>query len=188
MDVPSPTEARERSALLTERFPSDHEDDTQGENNAKLALQLKFAAQLVSSLTCRVFDDVGGSAGMEAVPAHMEELATRAVVLKAEQIDASWTGQTSAQRVSQLGQGNLASISAGPWSESYFGPGEAASLARLDPVPAIHELLWALATEDCRNAWLLLWSGETAPAGAVESFEYGQRPGGYPSTPPHGPV
>ena len=174
MDAPTPTEARQRSALLTEKYPADdgHEFDT------ALTSLLAAASQLVASLTCRQIGTAGGT-GTTDVPVELRELAMRAVVLKAEEFDVQWGG-SAASRSKTIGSGNLASISAGPWSESYFGPGEAVTAQALSLDRSQHELLWALASEECKQKWMLLWTGEAEPAGAVEAFEYSQRPGGYP--------
>lgn len=150
--------------MLTTRYP-----DPAGD--AALEVVVTDSAALVSSLTCR---DIGVGTG-EDVPAALVPLAQRAVALKAEVLA---LGGTAEARAAAGASGRLASFNAGPYGESYFSPDIAARAGVLDPDPALHEVLWALATEDCRAAWLLLWAslrGENVPpppAYAVEEIDW----------------
>jgi len=167
VELPDAEDVRAQSPLLTAAYPVD--DDP--EAAAALEALTGTVAVLVGSMTCRglVTDQPG-----DAVPEYLESLVVRALVLKAEQWSA--TGGTAALRRRGITDSNLSSISAGPWSESYFGLDEAIKAKQLDPDRAIHELLWAIATQECREAWLALWSGEHAPASVIQSFEWGARP------------
>ncbi|MCA1571152.1 MAG: hypothetical protein LC798_12715 [Chloroflexi bacterium] len=81
-------------------------------------------------------------------------------------------------------QGNVIALTGN--SEAYFGPGDAKTAKVLDPDPALHEALWALATDECRERWRYEWGMEPEPASAVQTFDwrgtgYGEprpRPGG----------
>jgi hypothetical protein len=162
VDAPTPDEARRRSSLLTSRYPAGTGDDP-------LEALLLDAGEIVAALTCRLI--APATSGTE-VPPSLLRTATRAIVLKAEKM-ATGEGATDAEdREDAIADQRLRSISAGPWSESYFGPDEATKARMLDPDPALNEALWMLATEDCRNAWLALWGGQQPPAAAVTQFDY----------------
>lgn len=161
----SVAEVRGASELLQDLYPADPFDAAA---EAELEAKITTAVALIESLVCgRVLGDLTGNDRW---------IALRAVVLKTEQL--AVRGATK-QRRRAIRSGNLRSISAGPWSESYFGPEEAAKAKRLDPDPELHEVLWALADEDCRESWLVLWGGQPKPAAAVQSFDYRRLPGGY---------
>lgn len=163
MDRPTNDEVRARSELLRTDLPAPGGD-------AALTALIEDASALISAMTCR---DIGAGTG-EDVPAALLPVARRAVTLKSE---ALYVSGTPTARRGAIGGGRLQSISAGPWSESYFGPGEAAQAGVLDPDPALHEALWALATEECRQEWLLLWAAlrgdlDAPPASAVEEVDW----------------
>lgn len=177
MDAPSPTEVRALSAYLARLFPAaDPPEDPD-----PLQPWIDEAVALVSSMTGRTIGDVEnpiGSCGSEDVPTGLEPLARRAIVSKIEQ--AANRGLTFTSRRGTIRAGRLASFSAGSYSESYFGPGEARTSKLLDLDPATHEALWALATECARAYWLNLWSEDPIePAAAVMAWDYSRRPGGY---------
>lgn len=171
MDLPLPADVRARSTLLTTRYP-----DPAGD--AALTRLISEAGPLVAELTGRA---IGGAPG-EEVPAYLLPLAVRVISIKAEQIDFAFNMDAAArQRV--LRRGNLRGFSAGPYSESYFGPQEAVAVKALDPDKATADLLWALATEAKRAYWLALWSGKQSPGNVVTSFDWrrGRRePGVHP--------
>jgi hypothetical protein len=158
--VPTPEEVRLRSPLLRQLYPA-------YEGDAELGLLLDDLAPLIGSLTCRSF---AGGEGTE-VPTALYPLAIQVFAMVAE--SRSLTG-TAKARSSQIGRAGLRSITAGPWSESYFGPEEAEKAQMLWPDADVHGLLWALATQDCRDAWLALWTGTHAPAGVLVGFDYGR--------------
>lgn len=166
MQTPTPDEARARSELLARRFP----DDEGGPLDEKLALILGDDAPVVSSLTGRIIGPAG-TPGVE-VPDWLRPVAQRAMAMRAERH--AVTGAERARR-GAIGALRLRSFSAGPYSESYFGPGEAANARVLDPDPAIHELLWALATEEMRAYWLGLWTGAHPPAAGTTEFRWDLR-------------
>lgn len=164
MDTPTPDEVRPRSELLTLRLP----DDAGGPNDLKLGALLTDDAPVVSELTGRRIgpEDQPG----EEVPDYLRPVAMRAMALRAERM---LVGGASKARIGALGALRLRSFSAGPYSESYFGPGEAAQAKALDLDPAVHELLWALATEEKRQEWLVLWGiAAQPPAAAIQSFNW----------------
>jgi hypothetical protein len=157
---PSANQIRLRSALLRQRYPSDPLDP---EVEADLADAVNDATVLVESLTCRVLDNA------LAQDRQLGRLALRAVILKTEQL-----GQRSTVRAAGgLAAGQmLRSFTVGPYSESYFGPDEAGKAKVLDPNPVMHEVLWALATEECREKWLAIWRGEDTPAAMIQTFAW----------------
>lgn len=166
---PSAAEVRERSPFLQSVLPTGI-----GSNDELLREAVLDAKALVESLTCRNLDQSLGDQ-------RLDRLALRAVTLKTEAIGGSEA--TAKARKARLGTQLLKSFSAGPYSETYFGPDQAAALKRLDPDPATHEVLWALATQECRDAWLVLWGLSVAPPFAgVQAFDYGRRGGQVPES------
>jgi hypothetical protein len=174
VDAPTPDEIRQHSPLLKDRYPDDADDPS-------LELLVAITAPLVGDMTGR---SIGGSEG-EEVPAGKRVIATRAIAMKSEQLDSA-VGTVKGRKRS-LGRGNLASFSAGSYSESYFGPDQAMRAKQLDADPLFSELLWSLCTEDKRLYWLAIWDPDNfmvEAEGGVVSFEYGNRPnysGGGPS-------
>lgn len=163
MDRPTNDEVRARSELLRTDLPAPGGD-------AELGALIEDASALISAMTCR---DISAGTGDE-VPTELLPVARRAVTLKSESL---YVGGSAAARRGTIGGGRLQSISAGPWSESYFGPGEAAKAGVLDPDPDLHEALWTLATEECRQAWLELWAAlrgdmNHPPASAIEEVDW----------------
>lgn len=162
---PSAEEVRHRSALLQSLLPTGV-----GTNDETLREAVLDAKALVESLTCRTLD---GSLG----DVRLDRLAMRAVTLKTERI--AMGEATARARKGSLGNLLLKSMTAGPYSETYFGPDQAATLKVLDPDPSTHEVLWALATPECREAWLVLWgTASPAPWAGTQSFDYGARRSG----------
>lgn len=161
---PSPAEARARSPYLAEKYPAGPEGDT------ALALMMNDDCPVVSFLTGR---SIGPGQPGEPVPDHLLSAAKRVLILRAERYAAG--RQTSASIESAISDGKLRSISAGPWSESYFGPSELdlKTLKRLDVDPTIAELLWALCTPEKQEYWTALWTGVHAPAAAVVELPWG---------------
>ena len=121
-----------------------------------------IAVRLVESLTCRTMDD--------SLPEQDIPLAIEAIVMKTEQMLMATSAESSSSRLSGRG---LKSISAGPWSETYFGPEEASKAKMLDADPRLHEILWALATPECREGWNAVWTGVYAPAAAITEVAWG---------------
>jgi hypothetical protein len=160
VNTPTPAEIRARSELVALRFP-----DTAPGNEALTALA-EVIGPLISELTGRA---IGDAPGVE-VPDYLVPVAEMAFALKVEHHPTVAKDRRKALTVL-----NLRSFSAGPYSESYFGPGEAAQIKRLDPDPELHEVLWALATPEKRAYWLLLWNEQVAPAAGVQTFAWGRR-------------
>lgn len=169
---PSYDEVRDRSPLLREKYPVGAADP---QVEGDLDRVVSDAVGLVQSMTCRVLD--------ETLPAELVGTAYRAVTLKAEQLAvtgaAKFAEQTAAGR-------RIRSISAGPWSETYFGPDELTGrrgqqqFPMMDPDPRLAEALWALATDECREAFVALIRGQFVPAGQATEFDYRRMGGGYP--------
>jgi hypothetical protein len=155
---PAPDDIRSRSLLLRSKYETGDSD---------LGLVVQDATSLVASITCRKMDS--------SLPADLVGTAFRAITLKAEQLSVT----SAAALVEKTATGRrVRSISAGPWSESYFAPGELVvkdGVPQIDPDPRLHEALWALMDDDCRAAWLAIARGENVAAGAVTVFNYGRR-------------
>lgn len=170
MDRPTITEVRARSKLLTARYP-------EGDGDEGLTALVETASDLVSAITGR---DIGVDAG-EDVPTNLVGVAKRAVALKAESVEVLDAADVAEEEARGR---RLRSIAAGPWSESYFGPGELAgkrgeARPRLDPRDALDEALWLLLTDARREAIMEEFAGQYAPAGAITGFRYGERAGRY---------
>lgn len=161
--VPPPdiAEVRARSPMLRVKYPAGSADP---QVDADLRYVVQDAVALVESIACR---KLSGD-----LPADLVPFAFRAVTLKAEQLAIAGGAQLAEQTAAGR---RLRSISAGPWSESYFAPGELVvkdGVPQVDPDPRLHEALWALMDEECREAWLALVRGDQVPAGAVTRFDY----------------
>lgn len=167
---PDLVEVRSRSPLLRAKYPENAADE---QLDIDLQMWIDAAVPLIEAITCRRLNDT--------LPDDLVEIGFRAVVLKVEQLA---TSGAAAQAEAMAAGKRLRSISAGPWSESYFAPGELVvknGAPMMDPDPRLHEALWALATEECREAFLALATGVQTPAGAVAAFDYrkmGRRVGG----------
>lgn len=165
VEIPTPTEIRLRSELLNEQYPAGTEND------AKITLLVGDDAPVVSTLTGRKIGP-DSQPGVE-VPPHLVGTAIRVLALRAERVA---LGSTSEARTETIGNAGLRSISAGPWSESYFGPTEAANAKALDPDPLIAELLWALCTDEMRDYWNMIWGrGSVPPFARARQFRHGVR-------------
>lgn len=162
MDAPTVDQLQARSAFLADRV------------DAELTPLAEEGAALVSSLTGR---DIGVSAlgggdsptgcPWEDVPGWLRPSAERAVAFMVE----SLIGVTSATRAAKRGDRQLASFSAGPYSESYFSPEQVSKSQTLHPDPMVHQVLWSIATECARQYWLRLWGVETAVAPAAVAVQ-----------------
>lgn len=158
---PSVSEIRSMSEFVRLSYPASP-FDAQREQDVSNARAT--AIEVIQSLTGRALDGT--------LPAALVETARRAVVLKTEQLLAAFTRKS---RRSAFGQRALRSFTAGPYSETYFTPDDAAKAARLDPDPVMHELLWALATDEMRDYWTGLWTGNFRPATGVVEVAWGAR-------------
>lgn len=160
---PSPDQLRQSSTVLQTAFPSDPVD---ADVETALRTLTAESVTLVEQLTCRTLDN--------SLPADLQGLAFRAVRLKAERMALT----EGAARSRTLGNALLKSINAGPWSETYFGPGDALTAGVLDMDPATNEALWSLATEDCRLQWIREWAMRQGkqfvfpPAGMAEGVDW----------------
>lgn len=167
MDAPTAAEIRARSAYIDGAFT----DDEPG--NAALTARIAVAAPLVGSLTGRI---IAGTEG-EDVPDGLVPIAIEAIAMKTAQLQAALGTVEDVEDA--IDRSRIKSIAAGSWSESYWGPGEAAAGKQLDADPVLASLLWALATEDKRGEWLEIWEGKQRGYSVIEPFDYSRRPGGY---------
>jgi hypothetical protein len=102
-------------------------------------------------------------------------VARQAVALMVERLLVTGT----AAFAEQIATGRrLRGFSAGPYSESYFAPGEFARRGAaqgrppMDADDALDAALWALATEDAREMFVAWATGVQPPAGAASVFDY----------------
>lgn len=173
METPTPDQLRLASDLIAQKFP------TGGSEDAKLELRAQSAAALVATLTFRLIDPVT-EATVDGylfvdVPPSLQALAIRAVALEINREivtgDPAFAEQVATGR-------RLRGFSAGPYSESYFAPGEFARKGAaqgrppMDPDEELDAALWALANEDAREYFISQASGINAPAGVISSFDY----------------
>jgi hypothetical protein len=167
---PNASEVRRRSQYLTENFPPG--TTTAGERNEELLKEAVLdSIPLIQALTGR---DLTASTGSGA----LDRLGMRAITLKTERILSNEGGGDDRGAILSGERQGLKSISAGPWSETYFGPGEAQNAKVLDLDPALHEVLWALATQEMKDYWLYIWGlAPAAPFSGVLSFDWGNRGG-----------
>lgn len=166
MDAPTAQEVKARSSVLAASYPT-------ADDEKALDALLEVTAPLVGSLTGRI---IAGTEG-EEVPDALIPIAVTAIAMKTAAMFPNGASVEAAEEAAT--NSRLRSISAGSWSESYFGPGEAAQAKQLDLDPTLASLLWALATEEKKAEWLELWEGKEKGFSVVEAFDYGQRPGGY---------
>lgn len=172
METPTPTLVRARSPLLTQRYPAPVDPAPESE---ELLAVIGDAAALVGGATGRLIAPLTEG---EEVPEGLVGIAVRAVARWAERVD-------SAMAVASAGKASggklLRSISAGPWSESYFAPGELSmknGVVAISGDALLDQLLWALMTEERRDEWVALATGVQRPASALIAFDYRQMAGG----------
>jgi hypothetical protein len=157
VDAPTVADVTARSAFLA------------GRDASSLESLVQVAAGLVASLTGR---DIGVTAAgggdnpmgcdWQDVPAWLVPVAEQAVALMTE----SLVSGTSATAGKTRGSRQLASFTAGPYSESYFSPEVAARSQALHPDPTTAGLLWSLATECAREWWWRMWGISTGGGAA----------------------
>lgn len=143
------------------------------------------AVAYVQGITWRILDPAleptDANAVMEETPVGLIPIAYRAVRLILEREIAT----SDSDFVEESAQGRLLrGFTAGPYSESYFAPGEFARRGvqqrpAMDPEPQIDAALWALATEGAREQWIAWVTGIQPPAGVVTSFNARLVPGRY---------
>lgn len=172
---PSPDAIREDSRLVAELLPATPENDR------LLRGLVVDSIALVSSLTYRRIDPAipcPADIPCEDVPASLVPLAYRAVALMTERLLV--TGEPKFAQQVATGR-RLRGFSAGPYSESYFAPGEFARRGAqqgrppMDPDEQLDGVLWALATEAAREAFVAWATGVQPPAGAVSAFNTNRR-------------
>lgn len=181
---PSADVIRNLSPLLRQRYPLPPKDQYAMND---LQMLVKQATAEVQSITWRLIDpDLGDSSPegyvSEAVPSALVPIAIQAISRVSERI-AITTEPAFAQQVA-TGR-RMRGFSAGPYSESYFAPGEfarrGASQGRqpMDSDDAVDSALWALATEDARDYFVWRATGVAPPVGVATSFDYRRQSLGY---------
>jgi hypothetical protein len=144
MDAPTLEQVRARSEVISGRFASPGGD---------VALQtlVDDAVAYVAAVTGRAIGLIAG----EAVPDGLVPIAVRAVTLATEGFAVG--GALDIRESSASGEPVLASLTAGPYAESYFAPGsERTAESLLSPDRALARLLWLLLTDAKRAALLRL--------------------------------
>lgn len=173
MQTPTNEEVRERSPLLRQRYPD--------EPAADLTAVVEDASAVVASLTGRLIEPYAEG---EEVPAGLVGVAVRAVARMAELMDTE--AEATSADVAARGR-RLRGFSAGPYSETYFAPGDLVvtkgARPQFSPDPTLDRLLWALATDEAKDALMALVTGVQPPAGAVTAFDYRKMGGGIASVP-----
>lgn len=169
---PTVNDVRSRSALLRRDFPAGSADP---HSEPTLRQYVTDAIAMVQSITGRTLD--------ETLPTNLIDLAFRAVTLMTEKFAVRGDAESTEEAA---GGRRLRSQSAGPWSESYFAPGDLQmknGRPMVDPNDVLDEVLWALMTEEMREEFIALATGQQQPAGAVTQFDYRLQGGGYGLTP-----
>lgn len=173
METPTPDQLRLASELIAAKYPAG------GPNEARLELLAGSASILVGTLTFRLIEPLIESTidgyTFEDVPAPLVDIAMRAVALEIEREivtgDPAFAEQVATGR-------RLRGFSAGPYSESYFAPGEfarkGASQGRpiMDQDERLDAALWALASQEAREYFIAQATGVNVPAGTITSFDY----------------
>lgn len=181
---PTPDQVRNESRLLRQGYPIPPTDPYA---TADLRNTVYQATSLVQSITWRLIDSTLGDLApegylSEAVPDGLVPIAIQAIARMSERIYVT-TDPDFAQQVA-TGR-RLRGFSAGPYSESYFAPGEfarkGASQGRppMDVDDALDTALWALATEDARDYFVWRSTGTPPPAGSATVFDYRRNSTGY---------
>lgn len=181
---PSPDDVRQASPLLRAKFPRPAIDPAQPGDLRRTVYQ---SIALVQSETWRILDPSLGCPApsgevCEVVPNELEAVALQAVARMAERI----TVTTAPEFAEQVATGRrLRGFSAGPYSETYFAPGEfnrrGAQQARpiVDADDALDTALWALMTEAARDYFVWRATGMAPPAGEATAFDYRRQSLGY---------
>lgn len=141
-----------------------------------LTADIEDSAAVVGALTGRLIAPLETG---EEVPDGLLNVAVRAIARMAELMDT----EASADFADVTARGRrLRGFTAGPYSESYFSPGDLivvkGSRPQFSPDAMLDRLLWALATDDAIDELLALISGVQPPAGAISSFDYTRQGGG----------
>lgn len=110
---------------------------------------------------------------LSTVPTDEEPLVTQAVRGLTEQT----AYQSSPDIIETLSDWDLIqSFSAGPYSETRRSPADAFKARMLNAWPWLNSLLWNLLTSDRYDYWIQFFSGQNAPAVAVQEVDWS---GGY---------
>lgn len=181
---PTPDQVREASPLLRQRYPEPQTDPFQTSDLRNAVYQ---ATALVQANVWRLIDPTLGCSApedytCEVVTDALVPIAVRAVTIMTERLvvteDPAYATQFALGR-------HLRGFSAGPYSESYFAPGEFARRGAqqgrppMDSDDALDALLWALATEDARDYFVFRATGVSPPIGSATAFDYRRQSVGY---------
>lgn len=180
---PSPEAVRNASPLLRSKYPL---PPTDSYAMADLRNLVAGAVAYAQRMTFRLIDPALGCAApedyvCEDVPDALAPVAFEVVARLSERVKVT----TDPVLAEQIATGRrLRGFSAGPYSESYFAPGEFARRGvvgrpAMDPDDVIDQLLWALATEDARDYFVFRASGVAPPTGVATAFDYRRQSIGY---------
>lgn len=132
--------------------------------------EIVVAGSMLSSLTCRDMLALG-TVGTP-VPPEMLPLAVWAYALYVEQMMVRMSPAARSSSI-RTGTGQLRSFNAGPYGESYFGPGEIKYAWNvIDPDPLLNSVLMALITPECLANRLALATGVFPPGYAVQEIDW----------------
>lgn len=171
MDTPTPADIRGRSELLTAKYPAP--TPPADEDEAFVAL-IEDTSALVAGWTGRLILPVDEG---EEVPTGLVGVAKRAIARLVERV---YTASSAASATAAATGKLLRSISAGPWSESYFAPGDLVvknGVVAITGDPMLDAWLWALMTQDKRDEWMALATGKQTPYGTATEFDYRRQDG-----------
>lgn len=184
---PDPDDVRDASPLLRVKYPRPATNPDQAGDLRRITYQ---ATALVQSITWRLIDPTLGCPAppdegqCEIVPNELAPVALQAIARMAERIQVT----TDPAFAEQVATGRrLRGFTAGPYSESYFAPGEFARRGAtqgrpaMDSDDALDAALWALATEDARDYFVWRATGVAPPSAEVTSFDYRRQSLGYGS-------
>lgn len=154
---------RVRSPLLRQRYP------VGGADEGDLLAVIEDASAVVGATTGRKIAPLETG---EEIPRGLRGVAVRAVARMAELMDS----ESAADAADAESRGRrLRGFTAGPYSETYFSPGDLIvknGRPQMSPDPQLDRLLWALATEDARDEWLAVAAGVQRAAASVSEFDY----------------
>lgn len=181
---PSADTIRNASPLLRQKYPLPSSDPYASNDLHMLTGQ---ATAEVQAITWRLIDPALGDSApegyqSEAVPVGLVPIAVQAISRVAERIAIT----TQPAIATQIATGRrMRGFSAGPYSESYFAPGEFARRGAVQARPsmdsddAVDSALWALATEDARDYFVWRATGIAPPVGVATAFDYRRQSLGY---------
>lgn len=177
METPTLTQVRAESPLLTRDFPESEEND--GVLTSRVLVASAYVAVLTFRLIAPITESTIPGYVFEEVPEGLTPLAVRAIAIYTER--SLTQGEVDFAEATASGQ-ILRSFQAGPYGESYFGPGELKDKTgrpMMDWNTELDGLLWALATQSARDYFIEEATGKVAPASFPANLDWGSGMRGY---------